>query len=189
MTIRPPFVDAHLHLWDRDSARRAYPRDLTRDDPWRRGYALLADHGLSFDFHGFPPQLAGITEVAIENPDVPLIVNHLGLPRAPDGLEEWRAGLIALAALPPVAIKLSGAGFVATPFDPAAFGPVVREVVDRFGTDRVMIASNFPTDRLFAPMDTTLGAYEAILVGCSDNERRSLWGRNAKRIYRLGLAL
>ncbi|MCU6454517.1 amidohydrolase family protein [Sphingomonas sp. A2-49] len=177
----------HLVNWDRDPARCAYPRDLTRDAAWRRGYALLAGHGLSFDFHGFPPQLSGIAEVAARHPDVPLIVDHLGLPRRGDWLEEWRTGLIALAALPHVAIKLSGAGFVAAPFDPAAFGPLVREVIDRFGTGRVMVATNFPTDRLSASMDATLGAYEALLAGCSDDERRDLWGRNADRIYRLGL--
>lgn len=179
----------HLVNWHPDSHRQAYARDLTLDPAWRRGFALLARHGLSYDFHGFPPQLAGLATIAAANPDVPVIVNHLGLPIVRDGLDAWRAGLAALAALPHVSIKLSGAGFVQSPFDPAAFAPIVAEVLDLFGTDRVMIASNFPTDRLFAPLDTTLAAYEALLVGLSDDERAALWGRNANRIYRLDLDL
>lgn len=179
----------HLINWHSDPAQQAYPHDLTIDPAWRRGFGLLARHGLRYDFHGFPPQLAGLAEVAAAHPDVPVIVNHLGLPILADGLEQWRAGLAALAALPQVSIKLSGAGFVAAPFDPAAFAPIVAEVIDRFGTRRVMVASNFPTDRLFAPLDTTLAAYETLLTGFSDDERRDLWGRNASRIYRLDLDL
>lgn len=180
----------HLINWHpTDAGRRAYPADLTRDEVWRRGFALLGRHGLSYDFHGFPPQLAGLAEVAAAHPDVPVIVNHLGLPILADGLATWRSGLTALAALPQVAIKLSGAGFVRAPFDPADFRDLALEVIDLFGTSRVMVATNFPTDRLFAPLDTTLAAYEAILAGFSDDERRDLWGRNANRLYRLELDL
>lgn len=179
----------HLVNWHPDPARRACPRDLTVDAAWRRGYALLARYGLGFDFHGFPPQLAGLAEVAARHPDVPLILNHLALPIPGDGLGDWRAALARLAEMPHVAIKLSGAGFVQAPFDPAHFGDLFREVVDRFGTARAMIATNFPTDRLFAPLDTTLGAYDALLSNLSDAERHAVWGGNANRIYRLGLTL
>lgn len=179
----------HIVNWHFDPVRCAYPGDLTLDPVWRRHYALLARYGLSYDFHGFAPQLAALAQVAAQNDGVPLVVNHLALPVPADGLDEWRAGITALAALPHVAIKLSGAGFTHTPFDPAGFAPLVREVIDRFGTARVMVGSNFPTDRLFATMDRTLGAYEQLLAGCSDDERRDLWGRNANRLYRLGLPL
>jgi len=180
----------HLINWHpTDMARRAYPHDPTRDPRWRAGYAMLGRHGLSFDFHGFPPQLAGLAEVAWQHPEVPVILNHLALPMLADGLEEWRAGIIAFAAMPHAAIKLSGAGFIGPRFDPAAFSDIVAEVIDRLGTDRVMVATNFPTDRLAADLDRTLGAYEDLLTGFSDDERRDLWGRNANRIYRLGLKL
>ena len=180
----------HLINWHpRDASRRAYPHDPTRDPRWQAGYALLGRYGLSYDFHGFPPQLAGLAEVAARHPEVPVILNHLALPIPADGWEQWRAGLIAFAAMPQAAIKLSGAGFIAPRFDPAIFGDVVAEVIDRFGTDRVMVATNFPTDRLAAELDRTLGAYETLLTGFSDDERRDLWGRNANRIYRLGLDL
>lgn len=179
----------HLINWHPDPGRRACPVDLTRNEAWRRGFGMLGRLGLSFDFHGFPPQLAGLAEVAARYPEVPLILNHLALPIPDDGLDVWRAALATLAAMPQVSIKLSGAGFIHAPFAPERFGALVHEVIDRFGTQRVMVATNFPTDRLFASMDTTLGAYEALLQGFSDDERRDLWGRNANRIYRLGLDL
>lgn len=180
----------HLINWHpHDAGRRAYPHDLTTSDAWRRGYARLGAHGLSYDFHGFPAQLAGLADIAGQYPDIPVILDHLALPIPADGLEAWRAGIAAFAAMPHAAIKLSGAGLVASPFDPAAFRDLMLEVIDRFGTDRVMVATNFPTDRSFAPLDATLGAYETILAGFSVDERRAMWGGNANRVYRLGLSL
>ena len=179
----------HLANWHPDPARQAYPRDITADAAWQRGYALLGSLDLSFDFHGHPPQLANIAKVARQHPDTPLILNHLALPSMADGLEEWRAGMTMLAALPHAVVKLSGAGFIASPFDPARFRDIVLEVIDLFGPARAMVATNFPTDRLFATMDRTLAAYEAILASFSEDERHDLWGRNANRIYRLGLEL
>lgn len=179
----------HLVNWHPDPARQAYPRDLTADPVWQRGYAMLGPLGLNFDFHGHPPQLAGLVAVARRHPDTPLILNHLALPSPADGLDEWRAGMAMAAALPHAAVKLSGAGFIASPFDPARFRDIILEVIDLFGPARVMVATNFPTDRLFASMDHTLSAYEAILAGFSEEEKRDLWGRNANRIYRLGLEL
>ena len=179
----------HLINWHPDADRQAYPRDLTMDSAWRRGFRMLASHGLSYDFHGLPPQLAGLAETAALYPRVPVIINHLGLPILADGLAQWRAGLTALAAMPQVAIKLSGAGFIHAPFDPAAFADIVQEVIALFGTDRVMVATNFPTDRLFATLDETLSAYETLLADRSDDERADMWGRNGNRIYRLDLTL
>lgn len=179
----------HLVNWHPDPPRQAYPHDLTEDPAWQRGYALLGPLGLSFDFHGHPPQLANLAQVARRHPDTPLILNHLALPSAVDGLDEWRMGVTMMAAIPHAAIKLSGAGFIASPFDPAHFRDIVLEVIDLFGTARVMVATNFPTDRLFASMDETLSSYETILSAFSQDEQRDLWGRNANRIYRLGLEL
>ncbi|WP_242123346.1 amidohydrolase family protein [Sphingobium sp. Sx8-8] len=179
----------HLINWHSDPARQVYPADLTLDPAWRRGFAALARHGLSYDFHGFPPQLAGLAEVAAAHPDVQVVVNHLGMPIRTDGLEQWRAGIRALAAMPQVSIKLSGAGFVHSPFDPLTFGDLMYELVEAFGCRRAMVASNFPTDRLFASLDCTLRAYEALFSGFSGEDRADLWGRNANRIYRLDLKL
>jgi predicted TIM-barrel fold metal-dependent hydrolase len=179
----------HLVNWHPDPTRQAYPRDLTEDPAWQRGYAMLGKRGLTFDFHGHPPQLSSLAKLALAHPDTPLILNHLALPAIADGLEEWRAGIVTMAELPHVAIKLSGAGSIASPFDPGRFRDIVLEVIDLFSPSRVMVATNFPTDRLFASMDETLAAYDAILMPFSDDERRDLWGRNANRIYGLELDL
>lgn len=179
----------HLVNWHPDPARQAYPIDLTADPAWRKGYGRLAAYGLSFDFHGLPPQLMNLAETAALHDRVPLVINHLGLPIPADGLAQWRKGLHALASLPQTAIKLSGAGFIAAPFDPAQFSDIVLEVISVFGPDRVMVASNFPTDRLFASLDATFTAYADILAPFDVPELQAIWGGNANRVYRMGLTL
>lgn len=172
--------------WHTDPQRTYTPRDVTGDAAWERGFALLARHGLSFDLQCYPGQMAGLARLIARHPDTQVILNHAGMPVDPD-LGEWRAGMRALAALPNVATKLSGFGFVDRACPPARISPLVLEAIEVFGTDRAMFASDFPTDKLFAGFDAHLGAYHAIVAGFTPVEQRALFGANADRLYRLGL--
>jgi predicted TIM-barrel fold metal-dependent hydrolase len=58
-----------------------------------------------------------------------------------------------------------------------------------FGPQRCMVASDFPTDKLYASFADTLGAYVALTQDLSESDRRDLFGRTANKIYRLGLTL
>ena len=181
----------HIANWH-DNPRLTYtPRDATGDPAWQRGLALLARHRLSFDLQAYPGQFVGLAATIARHPGVPVIVDHLGMPVPgdPDGRATWSAGLRALAALPHVAIKISGFGFARRPWTAEDARPWVLEAIDLFGADRACIASDFPTDRLFGGFDQTLGAYAEIIAPFSEDERRALWGGNANRIYRLGLNL
>src|SRR3546814_10169938 len=52
--------------------------------------------------------------------------------------------------------------------------PYVLETIEIFGSDRAMVASNFPTDKLFGSFDRHLGAYDAITADFSADERNAL---------------
>ncbi|UZK70991.1 amidohydrolase family protein [Sphingomonas sp. S1-29] len=179
----------HIVNWHRDAARTYTPRDITQDDAWVRGFGLLARHGLSFDLHAYPHQFAGLSRLIERHPEVSVIVNHAGMGVGADklGKANWRAGMRALAALPNVAVKVSGIGFVQRPWNLEMVRDRARETIDLFGSNRAMIASNFPTDRLVAPFDDTMGALADVVAEFTDCERRALFARNANRIYRLGL--
>ncbi len=181
----------HIVNWHIESRRTYTPRDVTTDPDWARGFALLAKYGLSFDLQAYPGQFPALARLLAQHPDVPVIVNHLGMPVVsdPDGREHWRTGMAVLAALPQVAVKISGFGFVQRPWTADDARPWVSEAIDLFGTDRCLVASDFPTDRLFGTFDATLDAYATIIAGCSEEERRAMWGRNADRIYRLELGV
>lgn len=181
----------HIVNWHADPRRTYTARDVTGDPAWEAGFALLGRHGLNFDLQCYPGQMEPLARLIARYPDTPVIVNHAGMPVDTDeaGVAGWRAGMRALAALPNVATKLSGFGFIDRHWTIDGIRPYLLEAIDMFGPARAMIASDFPTDRLFGSFDRHLSAYDTILSGFSDDERRDLFGRNANRFYRLGLDL
>ncbi len=177
--------------WHADLRRTYTPRDVTRDEAWRAGFAALGKNGLSFDLQCYPGQMPELVSLFERHPEVPVIVNHLGMPVMSDGdgLAEWRRGMRALAALPQVAVKLSGLGFVWRDWTAERVRPLLLEAIDLFGTDRCLFASDAPTDTLFAPIDRYMETYHALVADFAEDERRAMFGRNADRVYRLGLGI
>ncbi|WP_230483804.1 amidohydrolase family protein [Sphingomonas sp. Leaf21] len=189
--VRHPRVRGIRHIvnWHADPQRSYTPRDVTRDDRWQRGFAKLAEHGLSFDLQCYPGQMPALAEVIARHPDIPVIVNHAGMAvlSDPDGAAEWRRGLAALAWHRHVSVKLSGFGFARRDWTPGFVRDTVRTVIDLFGTERAMFASDLPTDRLFGGIDAQMEACHAAVADFTEEDRRALFGRNADRIYRIGL--
>lgn len=174
--------------WHADPRRSYRPRDVTGDAAWAQGYAALARHRLSFDLQAYPGQFAALAQLIARHPDTPVMVNHAGM-MVPGEEDLWRAGMTVLAALPHVAVKLSGFGFTRRPFDPGQARDTIRIVIDLFGADRVMLASDFPTDRLFGSFDAHLSAYADAIADLTDAEQRAIFAGNANRLYRLGIDL
>lgn len=177
----------HIVNWHPDARRSYTGADLTRTDRWAAGFARLAKHGLSFDLQCYPAQMVAAARIAQRHPEVPVMVNHLGMPVLTDanGIADWRRGMAALARLPQVSVKLSGFGFIRRDWDAALVRRFVAETIDLFGPNRVMAASDFPTDRLFGSYDTVLGALADAIGDLGITERRAIWGGNACRLYRI----
>ena len=178
----------HIVNWHPDPRRTYTPRDVTQDEAWGRGFARLAVHGLSFDLQAYPGQFPGLARLIERHPETPVMINHMGM-CVPGEEREWRDGLAAFARLPHVAIKLSGIGFTHRPWRLEQARTLVLTAIDIFGTDRAMVASDFPTDKLFGSFAETLGAYASLTADFGDAERRAMFAGNANRLYRLGLAL
>ena len=181
----------HIVNWHADPQRTYGPVDLTVDPQWQAGYALLAKYGLSFDLQCYPGQMPGLASLIARHPDIPVIVNHMGMPvlTDADGLDMWRAGMTALSRLPHVAVKLSGMGFIRRDWSRETVAHLVLETIDLFGVERCAFASDTPTDKLFGPIDRYMEAYHAIVADLPEADRRALFGGNANRLYRLGLDL
>ncbi|MGB6489028.1 MAG: amidohydrolase family protein [Steroidobacteraceae bacterium] len=173
--------------WHPDAAKTYTRRDLLADESWHKGFALLAHHGFSFDLQIYPLQMAAAARLAARHPDTAIILNHAGMPVDKDtaGIEAWRGGMRLLAAQPNVAVKVSGLAMLDWRWTVATLEPFVLETLEIFGADRVMLASNFPTDRLFGTLASFFDAYRSLLAGASDEDRAKLFARNAERIYRM----
>jgi predicted TIM-barrel fold metal-dependent hydrolase len=179
----------HIVNWHSDPRRTYTPRDVTQDDAWAAGFALLGKYGLSFDLQAYPGQFPGLAPLIGRHPEIAVIVNHAGMMVGEDGHDEWRAGMAALARLANVSVKVSGVGFAFRPWGIDQARAYVLETIDLFGTHRVMFASDFPTDKLFGSFDDHLHAYATITADFARSEREAMFAGNANRIYRLGLEI
>ena len=176
----------HIVNWHSNAKRTYTARDVTGDDAWQRGFGLLAKYGLSFDLQAYAGQFATLAALFARHPGTQVVIDHLGSP-IPEERDLWKAEIAKLAALPNVAVKISGVGFIHRPWSIEQVRPYILDAIDLFGTERCLAASNVPTDKLFGTLDDTLSAYAEIIGDLSEDERRAIWGRNTNRIYRLGL--
>ena len=168
------------------AAPRGEPGSM--DDPrWRRGYALLARHGLSFDLQTPWWHLDAAAELARDFPETQIVINHTALPadRSPEGLAGWRRGLEAVTACPNVALKISGLGRPGLPWTVEANGPVIRDAIAIFSADRCLFASNYPVDSLAGSFRDIFEGFRATVADRSPQDRWKLFHDNAARIYRL----
>ncbi|MGI9146570.1 MAG: amidohydrolase family protein [Chloroflexota bacterium] len=161
--------------------------DYLRDPSWQAGYARLAQHGLLFDLQALPSQFADAARVARAYPNIPMVINHTGMPRdqTAEGTERWRAAMRLMAEQPNVSVKMSGFGM----FDPAwtadSIRPLVLGTIELFGVERCMFASNFPVDKVFRAYDALYDAFETLTSDLTAEHRHQLFHANAERTYRL----
>ena len=123
---------------------------------------------------------AGFARLAREFPETTIVVNHAGLPPATDR-SAWQAAMGGLAPCGNIAVKISGLGNL----DKPARREVTLTLIEQFGVQRVMFASNYPVDSLRDSFDTIWRTFDEITGGFSDDERRALFHDNAMRIYRM----
>src|SRR5438132_2103138 len=131
------------------------------DARWRRGYAWLARHRLSYDLQAPCGLFAEAAALARDFPDTPIVVNHTGLPvdRSEAGLAAWRRALETVAAPPNVALKISGLGRPDKSWPVSSNERVVRDAIAIFGVARCLFASNYPVDSLCAGFDAIYRAF------------------------------
>lgn len=145
-----------------------FGKDLLRDPSARkdfeRGFAALERLGLSFDLQCAPVQLPAAAAIFSRYPQTRVVIDHMGKPRylgqdglRPDGswtlsdaakYAEWLSGMKQMAALPNVYVKLSMLGYCVPNWTQdaqkrALLRGMVRTVIDMFGADRCMFASNW----------------------------------------------
>ena len=157
------------------------------DPKFRAGYALLAQHGLSYDLQTPWWHLAEAAELAADFPETQIIINHTALPadRSPTGLDGWRQAIGLAAELPNIAIKISGIGVKGEAWTVAANRQIVLDTIAAFGPERCLFASNFPVDSLVADFDIIFNGFKSITSDFSPTDRRKMFHDNAVRIYRL----
>ena len=202
----------HIVAWDGDASllnpSNAAPAGLLADAAFRKGFARLAAHGLSFDSWLYHPQIDELTDLARAFPGTPIILNHVGGPlgigkyagRQKEIFPGWAASIKALAACPNVSVKLGGLGMRINGFEfekaakpptsdllATTWKPYIGTCIEAFGASRCMFESNFPVDKGSYSYPVFWNACKILAKGASAAEKTALFSGTATRVYRLDL--
>ena len=200
----------HATAHDADPrVRRTHTRPapgLMVTDAFVDGVRRLAARGCTFDAWLYHPQLPELAALARAVPEATIVLDHLGGPlgvgpyegRRDEVLEVWRRGITEVAACPNVVVKVGGIGMAVygsgldqQPAAPSSddlvrvWGPMITEVVERFGAERCMFESNFPVDRTGCSYVNLWNAFKKVSAHASASERAALFHDTAVRTYRL----
>jgi len=200
----------HASAWHASpDVRRSHtdpPPELLRLPSFREGFAALGRAGLTFDAWLYFTQLPELVELAQANPDVPIVLDHLGGPIAigphrghrDEVLTEWRESMQAVASCGNVVLKLGGIGMPIFGMDwhhrperpgseevASVWGPEIRWCIELFGPERCMFESNFPVDRASFGYRVCWNAFVRTSSDLSQSERQALFRGTAARTYRL----
>lgn len=155
----------------------------------------LANRGLTWDVVAVTTrQVEHVREIATALPNLRIVVDHLARPPIEDGgWEPWASHVDTLARLPNVALKISiGIDLLdAWPqWDASALDRYVAWVVERFGPDRLLLASNWPVVELLRPYEQAWADQVAALrrAGLSDDQLAGPLGQTARTWYTLTLS-
>lgn len=161
--------------------------DKSSDPAWRRDIARLQKLGLMLELMMYPYQLDVVLDVARSFPDLQIMVNHCASPidRDEEGMQRWRDSVRALARAPNIALKVSNA----TGYDPQptyeSVRAVMRHCIDCFGTERSLIATDWPVAKLATTYDEIWDTARRVTADLGEGEQRALFHDNAKRLYRI----
>jgi L-fuconolactonase len=163
------------------------PDWLMRDDVVR-GIEAVGRAGLAYDLLVRSRELPAALALARRLPDVRFVIDHVAKPPIASGeLEPWASRLAPFLELEHVACKVSGMVTEAnwSAWTPADLQPYVDQVLEVFGSDRLLFGSDWPVCLLAASYDRVLNAARSTLATLSDDDRGKVLGGSAARVYRL----
>ncbi|MDP6444838.1 MAG: amidohydrolase family protein [Pirellulaceae bacterium] len=172
-------------------------RHVTQDEPddnfiirpqVMRGLRVLQRHRIPFDLLFYVKHLHHAAALAVELPDLPMVIDHLAKPRIKDqALHDWEESFRTAAAFPNIYCKLSGMVTEAdwNEWTPADLKPYVEIALEAFGPDRCMYGSDWPVCELAATYEQVHAALNEVLGPLSETENAAIFGGTASRFYNL----
>jgi predicted TIM-barrel fold metal-dependent hydrolase len=157
------------------------------DPEWRRGYAALARNGLHFELQAPWWHVDELLDLITAFPETPVVINHAFLPadRSTEALAGWRQAIRRAASASQTTMKISGIGIPGRAWSLAENGPIIAELIEAFGPDRAMFASNFPVDGLCGSLDDIYSGFDLATASLTHEDRSKLFHDTAVRVYRL----
>jgi L-fuconolactonase len=158
---------------------------MARSD-FQYGISLLSKYNLTYDLLIFPKHLSLATELVKKFPDQKFVLDHIAKPQIKNKrLSPWKDNIRGLALLPNVYCKLSG---MVTESDwkqwtSADFTPYLDIVVDAFGTERLLIGSDWPVCTLAGSYAEVMQIVIEYIARLDSAQQQLILGQNAIRLY------
>jgi L-fuconolactonase len=165
----------------------ADPDWLRRPDV-RRGLLAVRDRGLRYDLLLRAREIPAAVDTVAALEHLEFVLDHIGKPRIVDGQDnEWQEGMPQLAALPNVAVKLSGMVTEADWFSwtPADLRRFTEPILEWFGIERLMFGSDWPVCLLASSYGGVVRGLEEALGQLPAGDKARIFGLNAQRVYGL----
>jgi len=163
------------------------PAGFCRTRAFVDGVRAVGRCGLVFDLCATHDQLGEVVDLVRDCPETRFVLDHCGKPAIRQrSLEPWSERIARLAAHENTCCKLSGllteAGEAWCPED---LLPYAARVVECFGPERVLYASDWPVLTLVGDYSTWYGFTERFTRGWGAADRGRFYGDNAARVYGL----
>jgi L-fuconolactonase len=153
-----------------------------------RGLRHLAKFDLTYDLLLYPRHLPLAVEVVKRFPEQPFVLDHISKPLIKEHkLAPWDTDIRGLAKFENVYCKISG---MVTEADwqqwrPADFKPYLDIVFESFGTNRIMVGSDWPVCTLAASYSQVMEMATDYVRQLSKDEQEHIWSVNAVQFYGL----
>lgn len=160
--------------------------DYATSDVHKAAIARLAPLGLTYDLLLKPPHLRAATKLVNEFREQPFVVDHLAKPNVAAGqMQPWRQDLERLAEHENVYCKLSGMVTEARwgNWRAQEFRPHLDVALEAFGSDRLMIGSDWPVCTLSGSYAETMQVVIDFADELTADERDGVLGENAAHFY------
>ncbi|MGP0019070.1 MAG: amidohydrolase family protein [Candidatus Sulfotelmatobacter sp.] len=153
-----------------------------------RGISALEEFDLAYDILIYTKHLPVAAEFVQRFPRQRFVLDHLAKPPIKSGdIDFWAQGIRRLAEFPNLSCKLSGLVTEADwqGWEPEQIVPFLDVAFEAFGTDRIMIGSDWPVCLVAATYARWVELVKTYLLRQRPDCRDNVLGGNAQRFWRL----
>lgn len=161
---------------------------LLLDNPnFLAGLKCLAERKLTFDLQLMPTQMERAAELLSQVPNLHVALCHAGSLNdpSPEGMAQWKQGVVQLSKLPNLICKLSGFGMFNKRWSSQSIKAQFETVLDVFGPERIAFGSNFPVDKLALSYAEVWDRYFELTKELRSEALNSVFHDTAARFYRI----
>lgn len=149
---------------------------------------MISAEQLTLDYVATGPEhREAIQEVSRSHPELKIVLDHFTKPDIAGGeWEPWAESMRKLSELPNVYSKVSGLNTLSKPdWQADDWRPYLKFMVEQFGSERLMIGSDWPFARLNGEFQEVWNGLVEILGEYSTKQQDDIFFRTAESFYRL----